>query len=155
MSRLPLPSLSFHARSAPASIHPLCSIFFYTNMIYLFFLSVFAFFNFQVAGFLCVIHSAIMARLVCCPCYSSGLDVLTSLEFRPCSSLIIFPRFSLSTILHLMSKAFFYITCISSIHQILFGDFVLLSFQYGCCDIYTFFVSTDTILDCRSLDFYS
>jgi len=140
MSRLPLPSLSFHARSAPASIHPLCSIFFHTNMIYLFFLS-FGFRVLQVAGFLCVIHSAIMARLVCCPCYSSGLDVLTSLEFRPCSSLIIFPRFSLSTILHLMSKAFFYITCISSIHQVLLGDFVLLSFQYGCCDIYTLSLS--------------
>ena len=52
-----------------------------------------------------LIDIAIMARPVCCPCYSSSLDVLTYILalFFPYHT----PSFSLSTILHLMSKAFF------------------------------------------------
>jgi len=112
-------------------VHPVLS--FSTRIWYTFsfFLLVFAYsiFRLQVSYVSSILP--MMARLVRCPCYSTGLDVLTPLEFRPCSSLIIFPRFSLSTILHLMSKAFFYITCISSIHQVLLGILSCSVFDMG------------------------
>jgi len=142
MSRLPLPSLSFHARSAPASIRPPCSIFFHTNMIYLFFLSFgFRVFNFQVAGFLCVIHSANdgPAGSLSMLFYRLGRPHSTWIPalFFPCYiPSFFFVNYSASDVQGILLHNLYIIYTSGS-----FGDFVLLSFRYGCCDIYTLSLS--------------